>query len=247
MYPSVVGYVADTAFQYVSGATVSLVDGPEAGKSTISDASGKFSFAGSFENPTAVKVTKDGYIPSTAAAKAFAPGQPEWAYVQLDEVAVPVDLIGEYTLTLTADSGCSEDFPSELRTRSYPASIAPTPGSPFRAGSSLTLTVGGASFAGQHNSFPIGVAGDTVAFEIYNGEEFGIVEQIVPGTFLAIQGQAVVSVGVAPVTTSTTPLSGIIDYCALSAGNWNYDCNGGVRIGYERCTSTHHQLTLTRR
>src|SRR6266481_5524026 len=53
------GYVYDTAFRPVGGATVNLLDGAQAGASTQSNESGRFSFVGIFEDPTSVRVSKE--------------------------------------------------------------------------------------------------------------------------------------------------------------------------------------------
>ena len=247
-FQQIEGYVADTAFRAIAGAAVTIMDGPQAGASTTTDAAGRFHFAGSFANPTTVRASNAGYSDATAIAK-WNNGSTgyEWAYVQLDLLSPPVDLVGDYTLTFVADNACT-GLPSELRTRTYAASIA-TADSRLRPGTSLTLTTAGATFVGKYDGFPIGVAGDDVAFLVYyQQEDFGLVEQTAPNTYVAIQGIARLSVNRLPVTTITVPLNGIIDYCALqSATGWNYDCNSGARVAYSRCESSNHQLTLTRR
>jgi hypothetical protein len=55
--------VYDTAFRSVGGATANLLDGAQAGASTQSDETGRFSFVGVFEDPTTVRVSKEGVCP----------------------------------------------------------------------------------------------------------------------------------------------------------------------------------------
>ena len=110
-------------------------------------------------------------------------------YVMLDAVARPVDLVGDYTLTIVADSACT-GIPNELQTRNWPASIGITSGSNAQPGTSLTLAVSGGSFLANQDRFPIGVSGGDVTFSVYSGEEVGLVEKIAAGTFLAIGGTA---------------------------------------------------------
>jgi Carboxypeptidase regulatory-like domain len=246
-YTMLNGYVYDTAFRHVAGATVTLLDGAQAGVSTQSNESGRFSIAGTFADFTTVRVSKDQYAEATATARPNnSSSSALWAFPVLDQLARPVDITGDYSLTVVVDSACA-GIPSEVRTRTYAASIRPTPDSHTQAGTSLTLTVDG-SFVPLHNSFSIGVAGDEVAFSIYNGEDFGLVEKIAPGTFLAIGGTPRVSIGTGPVTTISTPFSGDVDYCAFQTDTgWTYQCNSGPRTAYEHCEATHHQLTMSRR
>jgi hypothetical protein len=245
-HPNLNGYVYDTAYRPVGGATVNLLDGAQTGASTQSNALGAFAFTGTFDNPTTLRVSKDGYAAATETAKPNSSNGAIWAFVVLDELARPVDITGNYALTILADTTCA-DIPGDARTRTYAASIRLTPDSHSQAGTSLTLTIDG-SFLPDHTSFPIGVAGDDVAFSIYNGEDFGLVEKIAPATFLAIEGFATVSVGSSPVSSITATLNGIIDYCALQSDTgWTYECNSGPRIAYQHCESKQHQLILSRR
>jgi hypothetical protein len=247
-YTTLNGYVYDTAFRHVAGATATLLDGAQAGASTQSNESGRFTFAGTFNDFTAVRVSKDRYADATATARPNNSSSGAlWAFPVLDELAKPVDIAGDYSLTIVVDSACT-GIPSEVRTRTYAASIRPTSDSHTQPGASLTLTVDSGSFRPDRNSFAIGVAGDEVAFIIYNGEDFGLVEKIATGTFLAIGGTARVSMGAGPVTTISTPFSGDIDYCAYQSDNaWTYQCNSGPRAAYEHCEATQNQLTVSRR
>jgi hypothetical protein len=247
-HPALNGYVYDTAFRQITGATVSLLDGAQAGATTTSNESGKFSFTGIFQDPTTLRVSKEEYAPVTVTAKSINSSTGEiWAFVVLDQLARPVDITGDYALTIVADSACA-GMPADVRTRTYGASIRLAPDASGQPGTSVTLTADGATFVADHGSFAIGVAGNDVTFSIYYYEDFGLVEKIAPGTFLAIQGMGTVSVGAGPVTKISTPFSGIIDYCALQTDTgWTYQCNSGPRAAYQQCESTHHQLILSRR
>ena len=241
------GYVYDTAFRPVGGATVQLLDGAQAGASTQSDASGRFSFTGTFADPSTIHVSKDGYAAATETGKSNSSTGTIWAFVVLDQLAKPVDITGDYALTIVADSACA-GLPNDVRTRTYAASIRLTPDSGAQPGTSLTLTADGGSFLPNHRSFAGGVAGNDVTFRIYYYEDFGLVERVAPGTFLAIQGMGTVSVGAGPVEKISTPFSGVIDYCALQTDlAWTYQCNSGPRTDYQHCLSTQHQLILSRR
>jgi hypothetical protein len=240
--------VYDTAFRSVGGATVNLLDGAQAGASTQSDETGRFSFVGVFEDPTTVRVSKEGYVAATGTAKSINSSNGTiWASVVLDVLAKPVDMAGDYSLTIVADSVCA-GMPDDLRTRTYAASIRRMPDSGNQPGTSLRLTVDGGSLLPDRNSFQIGVAGNRVAFIMYNEEDFALVEKIAPGTFFAVQGGAAVSMDEGPVTRISTSFSGVIDYCALQSDTgWTYECNSSPRTAYQHCESKQHQLTLVRR
>ena len=241
------GYVADTAFRGVTGAKVEVLDGPQAGTSLVSDALGQFSYMGTFATPVTFRITKDGYITATETSKVSAPGGRPWVYVRLEAVATPANIAGEYMLTLTADSSCTE-IPSEWRTRTYAATITPGADPHVRPDTLLTLTASGAPFLANRNAFQIGVSSDAVGFTIFYGEDYGLVEQLTSTTFLAYQGSAFTSIEGSSASTITARLGGIIDYCALqSETGWTYDCNSGARIAHATCESKNHQLILTRR
>ena len=109
------------AFRTVGGATVNLLDGAQAGASTQSDETGRFSFGGIFEDPTTVRVSKEGYAAATGTAKSINSSIGTiWASVVLDVLAKPVDISGDYTVsrhvTVTAYYG-------QASSRAVPESI----------------------------------------------------------------------------------------------------------------------------
>src|SRR5687768_13981055 len=55
--PTLSGKVSDTAFRTIGGATVEVLDGAEAGKTTIANASGQFWLTGVFEEGTRFRAT----------------------------------------------------------------------------------------------------------------------------------------------------------------------------------------------
>ncbi len=239
------GYVSDTAFRGVAGATVTVVDGSQAGQTTVTEANGRFSLIAPIENTPTLSISRDSYITARVASRRNGPST-FYASATLEAVAAPVNLVGNYTLTLTTDGSCV-DIPSELRTRTYPVTIALDPVSSHPAGTALMLTAGGAAFLPGHDRFAIGVAGDTVGFSIYAGEDFALVEQVEPSAYLAISGFATVAAGTAPVSTISTAFGGTIDYCAHQVPSaWTYNCQG-VRTAYTSCDARNHQLSLTRR
>jgi hypothetical protein len=243
---SLSGYVADTAFRAVTGARVEVLDGPQAGLSMVSDAVGQFTYTGTFTSPVSFRVSKDGYISATETSRVSAPGGRPWAYVRLETVAAPADIAGDYTMTVIADSVCT-GIPEEWRTRTYAATIGPRLDPLLRPNTLLTLTVVGAPLLPNRDNFPIGVSASDIGFTIYQGEDFGLVEQLTPTTFLAVQGFGLASID-GSASTITAMLNGVIDYCALkSESGWNYNCTTGPAIAHASCESKNHRLTLRQR
>jgi hypothetical protein len=244
--PNLVGYVIDTAYRAVGGATVTVVNGPQAGTSMTTNAEGRFTYSQVVTSAVTFRASKEGYLAGEAASRTSAPGGTPWVYIQLEAVASPVNIEGDYTLTLTADSTCV-GIPSELRTRTYAVTIEPRSAPPARPGTAFTLLALGSPLLDNYRGFPIGVAGDYVASSIYNGEDFGLVERIAPKTFLAFYGSAG---GVVDASTSTisAPLDGGIEYCVSGSEMAAiYNCMPALHDSRALCVSKNHHLTLTRR
>jgi hypothetical protein len=238
------GYVYDTAFRPVAGASVQMVDGAQAGTMTTSDADGRFSYDGTFAIPVTLRASKDGYTSATQATIAITGGG--WAYFELASVASPVAVAGNYTLTITADSACAA-LPEDVRTRTYQAVVTAGGNTRLPAGTSLSGTVAGGQFAPFANTFFVGVFGDYVAAST-NGEGPTIVEQVGPNRYVAFLGEADFSVGSAGISTITAPFKGTIEYCGLnSALAQSYECSPSLAAVREECTSNNSQLTMTRR
>jgi hypothetical protein len=145
------------------------------------------------------------------------------------------NIAGVYTLTLTADSACT-NLPDEARTRTYTATIVP--------GYRSTTFVGRLSDARIVSSlfspyFEIGIAGDFANMSV------GIVEQLGETTYLAIEGGVAASVGPSGITA---PFNAYFLHCpsepAWSAGEYWW-C--GADVQGDECASSNNQLTLVRR
>ena len=239
------GYVSDTAFRALSGVRVDVLDGPQAGLSLTSDSSGQFSFSGTFETPTTIRLSKEHYVTRTETTHTWSNGRP-YAIVELELSDPPVNLAGNYSLTVTAASSCG-NLPAEVQTRTYTATIAAASDPSAPTGTAFTLTVGGGSFVSGHDHIQIGVAGNTVGLSVYSGEDYGLVEQLDPTRFLAIGAYGTGVAEGSPATTLTAPLSGDIVYCATqTAPGWNGNC-AAPRVAFESCSSDTHQLRLERR
>jgi hypothetical protein len=163
---------------------------------------------------------------------------------RLEPLGPRVNIAGEYVLTLTADSACT-DLPAEARTPTYTATIVP-----LASWSSFRGSLSGARFlpivpclpgflSCTYNSLIVGMAGDYANLGVA-----GIVEQRGEAGYVAITAVAEGSFGP---TGITTPLNGSFLYCStepyrIDIGEWACPANAGVD-----CYSRNHQLALVRR
>jgi len=244
---SVSGYVSDSAFRPLAGAVIEVLDGPQAGLSATAGATGTFGLAGNFDDSTRFRASKEGHVDSTGtlSPRCATCNGARFIYLVLGVSAPPVEIAGEYSLTFVADSKCT-DIPSELRTRSYNATIRPAANDHYPPNTNFQITISGAQFLKGYESFPIGVSGNLVAFEL-RGEGPYLVEEVAPNTYLGFDGRAEASVGTSRVSTISVPFQGWVDYCAKTSpmGQY-YDCHAGLTARAE-CESNSHQLILTRR
>jgi len=244
---SVNGYVSDSAFRALEGAVIEVLDGPQAGLSVTAGPNGVFGLAGNFDDATRFHASKAGYVDSTGtlSPRCATCNGARFIYLVLGVPGPPVEIAGEYSLTFVADSKCT-DIPSELRTRSYSATITPAANAHYPPNTNFQIVISGAQLLKGYESFPIGVAGDLVAFEL-RGEGPYLVEEVAPNTYIGFDGRAEASVGTSRVSTISTSFEGRVDYCALNSPMGQYfDCRAGLTARAE-CESKSHQLILTRR
>jgi Carboxypeptidase regulatory-like domain/IPT/TIG domain len=225
----VAGRVIDFRSRPLSGATVEVVDGPHAGTSATTDAQGQFSLTGTFDETTQFRASREGYVPATGRSSSDCdrPCAVRSISFQLLVLASTVNMAGHYTLTFIADGACPA-LPSELRTRTYPATITAAGN-----GWGFNLAVSGASVSNLGYP-PIIVVRDVVEF--YFDDDHNIpylVEPIAPNASLEITGYAAAPVGPSGVTTISTPFSGYIEYAGPPQS---------VRCGLLK----NHRLILTR-
>jgi hypothetical protein len=228
------GSVYDTAYRTLAGARVEVVDGPQAGLSTTADSRGEFSLAGTFDDTTRFRATKDGYVTATRTRSANS-----WITFELGVVAPSVEIAGDYTMTFVADGSCVT-LPDELRTRGYATTI-PVTANASPASASFGITVRGA-YKGW-DVMGMGVSGDYVALWLET-----LVEQLTPDTFLSFGGLAAASLGTSGGSTVILRFDGVIDYCTTKTPPGRYeDCYTGRAAEHRQCQSVNHQLIFTRR
>jgi hypothetical protein len=240
------GWVYDSAFRILAGASVEILDGPQAGTSTTADAMGHFSMTGTVDDTTRFRATMEGHLASIGSLSSSCAGcSARFIYFYLAVNAPPVNMAGEYNLTFVADACVT--LPSELQTRTYGATIAPGSNSHSPVDTFYTVAVSGAPFVANYGGFSIGVAGDLVAFEL-RGEGPTLIEQVAETTYLGFDGRAEARVNPANVSTISAAFIGSINYCALPAPIGQYwDCNPARAVAHAECQSTTHRLILTRR
>jgi hypothetical protein len=246
------GHVYDTVRRPLADARVEVLDGPEAGLSTTSDSVGRFSLPGTFDDATRFRASKDGYVAAIGTRNfcALCTINRLWINLVLDPVAPPVDIAGEYTLTIVASGACGS-LPADLRTRTYKASVV---SAPDRPNTTFNVNVSGAQLLEGDRHFTIRVAGDfiagTLGWRHDNGrgyhDEPGLVEQVAPNTYLAFGGWF--GALVTDMSTIAAPLDAFIDYCVTPSEMHSvYSCGPGQFVAHAECTSTSHQLLLRRR
>ena len=241
------GIVYDTGQRAVSGATVEVIDGPQAGTSTTANEKGEFSLRGTFDDATRFRASKEGH---TAAVNTLNPycercNPHRWIYFSLDVVAVPVSVAGDYTLTFIADPSCTA-LPDEARARTYAVTITPAAQRPQ---TSFDVTVTGVPVLAGYQKGWMSVAGNYVAFGVgdWHGHP-GIVEELARHTYVGFDGSAEASVEGATLSTIATNFWGLIDYCQRTSDmDTRFDCTASPGVVHRQCTSRTHRLVLTRR
>ena len=243
--------MSDTALRPIAGARVELLNGPQAGASTTTNAGGNFSLYGTVDDTTKFRASVAGHADADVTV------QPDcdrcnprrWVHFYLNMLEPAAALAGDYTLTFAAGSTCTK-LPDELRTRSYDVTVAPGTvgwiGSPAKAPTAFQVIPKGSRFPGGLNSFSLHVAGNYVSVVLGDHTDPGITEQVAEHTYWAFGGWATTSVE-SPVSTISTRFQGWIDSCVNPQMGTRYDCTPGPTVTHNRCESTNHELTLTRR
>jgi hypothetical protein len=217
---------------------IDVVEGPRANVSVATDARGRYELPGSFSGTILVRASKDGYVPVAKRHDPTAWSQERQQLGFMLELSSPsVNLTGTYALTLTADTACTQ-FPADLRTRSYPVSVA------LRQNTSephqYEAALGGGMFLPSPllGRFQISVAGTIGHF--YLGDPYdwidAIVEELAPSTYLAIWGFGELPVAESPIAGRLQ--YGGFEYCVSStspvANGW-YRCpTEAIRCGLQR-------------
>jgi hypothetical protein len=185
-----------------------------------------------FSGRIRVSASKQGYV--TATQQIRIPSQD--VLFQLESTEASVDLTGNYTLTLIADSTCAA-LPDVARRRTYSVAVAPDPRSPFH----YVGTISGAT-AYRASNAPVfmGVNGITARFGIGDYGD-GFTEDLGSSTVeIYARGETIMQ---GP--SSSGSFDGSFTYCdGLPQTNWGTYWSCPVPPVY--CEGSHH-FTLTRR
>ena len=249
------GLVEDSAFRPLTGVTVKVADGPQAGASAISADSGIFEVSGTSTGSVTLRSTKDGFSTTTQKASWRPASDRGLVTVIMEPLGPSLGLEpGDYTISVTADRATSTDgsaacsgFPDALLTRSYTATIASDPTYPrvFQ----VTLQLNNPAPFITSMGFGLGIAGSAVGFTI----DGPAISEILAGyTYLEIIGSAPIDV---PATSTgsgiSIPFSGSFVYCALKSPmgirNNCFLTPADQKIAYAQCLSTHAVMVLSKR
>ncbi len=245
------GFVMDTAFRPLAGARIEVVDGPSAGVAAIADAGGQFVLSGTFDVATQFRAIIDGHETKTqpwncsvAVCLGATNAQP-WLGFYLTVLEPTVNIAGDYTLTFTADSACT-DLPDIARSRSYRVTVTAQPSAGRSAIPGFDLKVNGARFIGSLGGFPIGAAGARLSFWLHGRHDPALVEDLGGNTYLGFSGTAGATVTNAGASTITAAFDGWIEHVVLGSplGLWYYPL--GSTISKATCDSANNRITLTR-
>jgi len=232
------GYVNDTAFRPVTSATVELLDGPQAGLSTITDANGKFSITAAITAATRFRATKEGYEPAIQTIQAMDPRLSSGPMTTFF-LASNRPSGNSATLTVEADPTCT-DLPSEARSRTYPATVT---GNSFSTPPNTTflINLSGPSLDSYFRFVFLRVIDGALMFDLSDN---GIEEEVSPEAYLFVGGVARTPQG--GTTTISAPLTpGMIDYCVVKSDpGAAYPCTDQAIVRVQ-CRSANNRLTLT--
>jgi hypothetical protein len=236
------GTVSDTAFRHVTGAKIEVLNGPQGGMTTTSNERGEFTLIGVFDDATRFRASKDGFAIAELPLGAFCErcNPTRWVNFSLQVLTAPVDISGNYSMTVAVDSVCTQ-MPAPLRSRTYTVQIPLSGSSPANAYFAVYPT--GADFVKGWDRFDGGVSGNDVGFWFES-----LVEQISPNSYLIIGVYASGTAIASGTSTIATVASGSIDFCTLNPGSGVMeDCFRSATAVHARCNTSRHALTFTRR
>lgn len=242
--PGMRGTVVDTAFRRLPGVRIEVVAGPQAGAVTTSDASGRFGFAGPFDESSAFRASKDGYAEATAPLGYCEGCYPQHvAHFTLPLLAPSVDIAGTYDMTITADPRCTL-LPEHVRSRTYRVTIPSTASLPAASTGYATVVASGAQFAHGWDSFTVGVAGNDAAFWYES-----LVERVSDDAFVTVTLSAEATVGGVAPREIVAVGDGWIAFCTRQPGTAGEHCpqNGDATRKVWPCASARHSVVFTRR
>jgi hypothetical protein len=164
------GHVEDKAWRTLAGVRIEVLDGPDAGLSTVTDPDGAFRLVGKFDLATRFRASSPEHrevIRTVPPRCESCPAQSWTIYFSLETTASSVGMTGKYVVTLVADPACTT-LPDQFRKRTYVATILPTE---HQNAARFHASVAGGTFLPGYEQLVIGVAGDT--FAAWLGDFYG--------------------------------------------------------------------------
>jgi hypothetical protein len=213
---------------------VEIVDGSQAGAFAITESNGGFTIPGPFSGAISVRASKEGYFTATQQIQILNHG----VNFYLDTTSPSVDMTGQYSLTMVADSTCTA-LPDVARKRTYQMAVAHHPN---LWPSEYEGVLSGATFY-RSDDFPffIAVSGNMARLFI-GGYGEGLLEELGSST-VEIWG---VIDALMNGSRSSGSFVGAFSYCASSpSGPLGTVDTCPVQPAY--CEALNHQFILTRR
>ena len=236
---SLSGVAFDNVGTPLADVRVEVIDGPGVGVFALTNASGQYALPGVFSDTIAVRATKAGYVTQTQTFPFSRPWPSGHLELHFSLDTPSVNLAGDYTLTIAADSTCSE-FPSEAQSRTYQATMAPSP----YLSSLYVATLSGATFFPYHNTINARVAGDSAVFNIDPYSDMVVTEALTGSAALTFWGTSRATVGGPSISA---PFDGTLEYCPNALGSQSTFPYIRCAVPPVDCASSNHRLTITRR
>lgn len=231
----VAGFVREPGNLPVADAIVEVIDGPSAGRSAQTDLFGRFNLTPVGGDLVTVRVTRDGYATATRQLT-LSDDLPDLD-LELPPAMSPINLSGEYQLTIEAAPACA--LPQEVRQRQYTATIA-------QDGAKLTVRLSGATFRPCYRGGPPAdrfggrvLYGSKVSFQLGQDDydcTHDVLEQITDTSFMQFIGT------VTGAATERTISAELFGYFALLEEPRDGRAPGTIAA----CTQALHSLRFRR-
>lgn len=244
------GSVVDVISTPLVGATVEVLDGPSAGMSTVTDASGRFSIDADVDEMVRFRASKTGYVTADKTSFSACATCPRFVGFALVQDAPPLDVTGNYTISFLAADSCG-GIPEEARTRTFNGKVSPdaTLRGLFHVELGDPSVLHGYSWEG----ISLGVVGDS--FAVFSGNQHGdpgVVEQVKQDAYMAFDGSAYGSLA-SSANVFSARFDGLVEYCPLPEGSpspiatGRYQCIVSTPNERVQCMSINHRVVFTRR
>jgi hypothetical protein len=233
------GVAFDNVGNPLADVRVEVIDGPGLGVFALTSASGEYALPGVFSDTIAVRATKAGYVTKTQTFPSSRPWPSGHFELHFSLDTPSVNLSGDYTLNIAADPACSE-FPPEARSRTYQATLTPSP----YLSNSYVATLSGATFFPHNNTINATVAGDSARFDIDPYSDMVVTEALTGSAALTFWGTSRATVSGPSISA---PFEGTVEYCPNALGPQGTFPYIRCAVPPVDCVSSNHRLTIMRR